>query len=128
MQTRNTRGQLIETRVSNLRAAVAAASFILVMGTMVITKRYSSSELLYAVLFATLLASVAFLSRFDYRRASKGIVLLGFSVGTVSLALVLSNYKPIFGLWASVTIVLATILLVLRRRSDGGDREHYPDI
>ena len=130
MEKKESSEQFIETRVSNLRAVVAAASFVLVMGTMVIINRYRGDELLYAVLFAATLSSVAYLSRFDYAKASAGLILLGFSVGAISAVIYPfadGRSRSLFALWIVVTVTMAALLYFLRRQSLAGNSCHDAD-
>ena len=114
MQTRETPRQFIEIRVSNLRAAVAAASFILVIGSMVIEDDYTGMSIFGAVIFAGFLSSIAYLSRFNYRRANAILVVAAVLAGAGAAALYVlvdTDARPILGLWAVVNVVLALVLL-----------------
>ena len=131
MQTRKAPRQFIELRVSNLRVAVAAASFTLVIGSMVIEDHYSGMAIFCAVIFAAFLSSIAYLSRFNYRRASASLIVSSLLVGAPAAALYVlvdGEDRPILGLWAAVNIVLAVILFSLRQQRGDGHRGHSPDV
>ena len=126
MQTRKTPGQFIEIRVSNLRAAVAAASFILVIGSMVIEDDYTGMSIFGAVIFAGFLSSIAYLSRFNYRRANAILVVAAVLAGAGAAALYVlvdTDARPILGLWAVVNVVLALVLLAFAARPPDTDNK-----
>lgn len=109
------------TYVANLKTAIAIQSFVLVMGTMLITQSRHGSGLGSAVLFAGYQVFCAFLANFRYKLACSLVAIPNLVIAALILlswALGGSVDDPIKMLWLIATSSLGLITVVLSRVSD----------
>ena len=108
------------THISNLKAVIAVQSFVLVMGTMVVTNSRSGSELLIAVLFVGYHVFCAFLSNFKYKLACALVAIPNLLLAALFLGVLVidpTEDDPILFLWLIATTLLGIIAAVLSRVS-----------
>ena len=114
---------------ANLRTAIWVQGFVLVMGTLVITKSRASDALMIAVLFTAIQLAWAYFASVRYRLSCSGIAVPNLVVA-LSFLFVFSvagySENPIVLLWFFSTLLLGLVAVVLARAKGGGDEPPHP--
>ena len=106
----------LSTHIANLKAAIAVQSFVLVVGTMVITQSRNSAELLLAVLFSGYQIFCAFLANDRFKLACVLIAIPNLAMGIgIGFFYAIGAFRsdPIMIMWLVATSLLGLVALFL---------------
>ena len=107
----------IRSQLANLIGAITIESFVLVMGTILITERRSGGELLFATLVVALQAGCAYMAHYRFALAAY-LVAIPNLIAAALMALLLTIKpdlveEPLYMLWMISSGIIGVTMVVI---------------